>query len=241
MESTARKNISMKVKAATATLFVALATLTCQASQAARAESKHEVFAAGDHAPTPKKPQHKTEPNMLHKYVPKNPVLETGATYMDSANTPAVRWFEKMDRYVVAAKITSQESVILNTPLNREIERVKRWSETTSDISKRYRALAFKLRNMEVPPGHPGLKDYCDLTADWYSDAAEVYEDMITKRAPAATVEDLDEQLDEVVHRSRALKETAKSLKAMDDELRNKYRVHYRKDQDALQRFIKGH
>lgn len=234
--------VSIKTKTALAALFIALSGLVFQQDcQAARAESKHEVFAAQDHAaPAAKKIQKNLEPNYLDRYKPKNPVVETGATYMDSANTPAVRWFEKMDRFVVAAKITPAENVILMTPMNREIERIKRYSDTASEIVKRYRSLAYKLKNMEVPVGHPGLKDYCDMTADWYLDAAQVYEDMITKRVPAATVEDLDDQLEDVLQRSRALKETSKSLKAMDDELRNKYRVHYRKDQDALQRFIKG-
>jgi hypothetical protein len=230
--------MSKTVKALSMGFLMVLATVGCQACQAAYAESKHEVFAAGDHPVTPKKAV-KLD-HSLDRYKPKNPVLETGATYMDSANTPAVRWFEKMDRFIVSAKISSQENIILNTPLNREVERVKRWSDTASDISKRYKALAFQLKNMEIPQGHPGLKEYSELTAEWYSDAAQVYEDMVTKRPPAKTVEDLDEQLDDVVQRSRALKETAKALKAMDDELRNKYRVHYRKDQDSLQRFIKG-
>jgi hypothetical protein len=230
--------MSKTVKLLSMGFLMVLAAASCQACQAAYAESKHEVFAAGDHPVTPKKAV-KLD-HTLDRYKPKNPVLETGATYMDSANTPAVRWFEKMDRFIVAAKITSQENIILNTPLNREVERVKRWSDTASEISKRYKSLAYKLKNMEIPQGHPGLKEYCELTAEWYSDAAQIYEDMVTKRPPAKTVEDLDEQLDDVVQRSRALKETAKSLKAMDDELRNKYRVHYRKDQDALQRFIKG-
>lgn len=238
MNRLATKKLSLKIKVFAAGFLMVLAATGCEACQAAYAESKHDVFSAGDHPVTPKKAV-KLD-HTLDRYKAKNPVLETGATYMDSANTPAVRWFEKMDRFIVAAKITSQENVILNTPLNREVERVKRWSETASDISKRYRALAYKLKNMEVPQGHPGLKEYSDLTADWYMDAAQIYEDLITKRPPAKTVEDLDEQLDEVLQRSRALKETSKSLKAMDDELRNKYRVHYRKDQDSLQRFIKG-
>lgn len=241
MEST-KALVSIKTKTAATALFIMLCPVVFQQNcQAARAESKHEVFASQDHAaPAMKKIQKNLEPNYLDRYKPKNPVVETGATYMDSANTPAVRWFEKMDRFVVTAKITPTENTILNTPMNREIERVKRYTETTAEIVKRYRTLVYKLKNMDVPKGHPGLKEYCDLTADWYSDAAQVYEDMITKRVPAATVEDLDEQLDDVIQRSRALKETAKSLKAMDLDLREKYRVHFRKDQDALQRFIKG-
>lgn len=167
--------------------------------------------------------------------------MPTGAFPADAnPEDKAVKWFEKLDETIFAHKATAADRVILSRPFNQEAERVQQWTDKAAQVAKQYRQLAKTLKAMPVPDNMPGVKDYRDLTADWYDDVAAIYEDLIRPRAPARTMEELDALLDEIKARSQALAETNKNLKAMDVSLRKTYRVHLARYDDALQQYVRS-
>lgn len=152
----------------------------------------------------------------------------------------AVKWFEKFDDQIYTHKATEADRVILSRPFNQEAERVTEWADVAGKVAKRYRDLCGLLRQMPVPASLAGLKDYRDLTADWYADAAGVYEDLIKPRPPAKTMEELDAALDDIKARSQTLAQTSSNLKSMDMSLRRTYRVHLPRYEDALQQYVRS-
>ena len=76
--------------------------------------------------------------------------------------------------------------------------------------------------------------------ADWYQDAAGVYEELIRPRPPARTIEDLQEQLEVVKKRSESLADNIASLKAMDRSLRQQYNVQPALQDDVIQQFARS-
>ncbi len=169
-----------------------------------------------------------------------NPVVQAGALAMGSTDSPAVRWFEQVDKLIALNMKTPTERTTLSQGFNQEVERVKKWSDTAGHVERRYRVLSQNLRALPIPANHPGLKDYVNLTADWYQDAAEIYEQLLKPRQPAQTMEELDEQLKRVQDRAQALKVTQKNLRQMDMSLRKTYRVHMPRYDDALQQYVRG-
>ncbi len=151
----------------------------------------------------------------------------------------AVQWFEKLDEAIATHRVTAAEQVILSRSFNQEVERVQEWSTIAAAVAKRYRALVAILKAMPVPAGFPGTQEYRDLNADWYNDAAGIYEDLIKPRLPAKTVEELDAGLQEIKARAEGLAQTSKNLKNMDMSLRRSYRVHMPRYDDALQQYVR--
>ena len=173
-----------------------------------------------------------------------NPLGKQGAlAMMSNPNDPQVRWFEDFDMKCVTWSKTGAEATILGRPLNQEVERVQQWTDTAQKVILKYRMLAQMLHKMQPPADAPDLKAYCDLTADWYSDAADIYDDLIKPRRPCKTMEELEDGLNQIRNRAEALKQTHANLHAMDIDLRKKYHVHMRLAEDALQQFCKplGH
>ena len=119
--------------------------------------------------------------------------------------TPIVIWFERFDNLRKQYRPTEKDKIIISRPLMQDAERVQQWTNTASKISKNYLALAKSIRTLTVPTGMSDVKEYRDLVADWYQDAAGIYIDLIKPRTPAKTVEDLQEELDAVKKRSESL------------------------------------
>lgn len=166
--------------------------------------------------------------------------IGAGSLSMISGKSPVVDWFEKFDALRAQYRPTPADRVILTRPLMQEVERVKQWTATAAKVAKNYTTLAKTLRSLPVPPGLTDVKQYRDLTADWYQDSAAVYADLIRPRTPAKTIEELQGQLDEVKKRSENLAATIGTLNNMDQELRKHYKVHLAVQDDALQQYVKG-
>jgi hypothetical protein len=165
-------------------------------------------------------------------------------TKTNSHTTPGpvtvINWFDSYDQYVTHLKPTAEDKAILARPFNQDAERVNQWRKVASKVAKNYRLLAANLRKMDLPHSAPEVKTYRDLKADWYQDAAAVYEDLLRPRQPATTIEELQEQLKQVSDKSDGLKESADQLNSMDLSLRQQYQVPAAKDGDEFQKFISG-
>ncbi len=173
--------------------------------------------------------------------VPENPMGKAGAfAIMSNADDPVVRWFEDFDKTVFLNSKTSEEVVVLQRPFNQESERVAEWSRVAAKVASKYHYLAIVLRNMQYPPGKTDLKGFANLTADWYADSANIYDELLKPRKAAKTMEELDAGLNAIRDRASLLKEMQRTLLGMDMDLRSKYGVHVRKDTDALQKYILG-
>ncbi len=157
---------------------------------------------------------------------------------VSSAQVP-VKWFETFDAAIAAHTPTPADRVILSRPFNQDAGRVKEWTETAAKVAKNYRELAKMLKAMPIPSIMVGTEQYRDLTADWYDDAASVYEDLIRPHAPSKTMEELDSRLNQIRERSKGLAQTKANLKSMDMSLRNTYKVHQAAQTDALAKFVK--
>lgn len=156
----------------------------------------------------------------------------------DPAKDLPVKWFESFDDAVASHKPSAADRVIMSRPFNQQAERVQQWIETASTVAKNYRQLSRVLRTMTVPAAMPGVAEYRDLAADWYADAASVYEDLIRPRRPSRTMEELEEAINQIKERASSLSQTNANLKAMDMSLRRTYRVHLAKHEDALQQYV---
>lgn len=151
-----------------------------------------------------------------------------------------VKWFEKFDDIIATHKPSAADRVILSRPFNQEAERVQKWTETADKVARNYRQLAKALKGLQVPSTLCGVSEYKDLTADWYNDAAAIYEDMIRPRRPSKTMEELDEIILHIKQRAQSLSQTNANLKAMDLSLRKTFRIHLARHDDALQQYVRG-
>jgi len=131
------------------------------------------------------------------------PIL--GAMAMCSPRTSTVDWFERFDTTVHVMKVSDGDMAKLKRPFNREAERVQQWIDTASGVIQKYRLLALTIRRMKVPSAAPDVAEFRDRTADWFSDVAMVYEDMIRPRKAPKTQEELDGALGEIKQRGRCL------------------------------------
>lgn len=179
-----------------------------------------------------------SKPQSINPAHPANSKVGANASPLISASTSVTSWFENFDQLRDKYRPTAADRVIIERPLMQEEERVKQWTATANKISKNYMLLASALQKMTIPNGAKDLKEYRDLSADWYRDAAMVYDDLIRPREAAKTIEELKRQLDEVQSRSNSLGSTIANLNAMDAELRKQYKVHASSQDDALQQFI---
>lgn len=155
-------------------------------------------------------------------------------------HAPAATWFEKFDQLRDQYHPSDGDKVILTRPLMQQAERVQQWTNTASKVSKNYTLLAKAIRNIPVPAGLPDIKEYRDLTADWYQDAAGVYQDLIRPRRPAKTIEDLEDELIAVKKHSESLANNIANLKAMDRSLRQQYHIDLAPQDDAIQQFVRS-
>lgn len=167
----------------------------------------------------------------------KVPVRPTNSTSSADQNAAAI-WFEKFEELRDQYHPSAADRVILSRPLMREEERVNKWTATASKISRNYLLCVSALKQLAVPAQLSDLREYRDLTADWYHDAACVFDEMIRPRTPAKTIEELQRQLDSVAKQSATLTTTASSLAAMDRDLRKRYKVELSGQNDELQKYV---
>jgi len=149
-----------------------------------------------------------------------------------------VRWFESIDDAVAKYRPTPADEVILGRPMNQEAERVRQWIVTADKVAKSYRQLAKTVMSLALPLNNNELKSYRSLTADWYSDAALIYEDLIRPCAPYRTQEEMLESLHRLTTRADGLAQTRSNLRVMDQKLRLAYQVHPPRHDDMLQQYV---
>jgi hypothetical protein len=167
------------------------------------------------------------------------PTSDTMKTSKDGKSIQ-VKWFEAIDDVVGTHKPSDADRVILARPFNQEAERVQQWIEIASKVAKNYRAVAKALRSMPVPEKFEGFKEYRDLRADWFSDAAAVYEDLVRPRRASRTMEELDESINQIKERAQSVQKTNLQLAMMDRNLRSTHHVHPSKYDDPLQRYVRN-
>jgi hypothetical protein len=174
---------------------------------------------------------------------PANAVAAPGA--MDMAGgwgtqTAETKLFEKLDSIVFSGYPTPNEKIILSKSFNQEAERVQQWQTTAQTVALKYRQAAKALRNLPVPANWTEFDQYREARADWFDDAALVYEDMIRPRKPAKTIEELNAQLAAVQDRAKVLADSKQANREMDRDLRRKYHIHAPKQTDALTKYVTG-
>lgn len=231
LKSPRKKQLSIIASSLTR-LTPVLLTLICQSQ--AMAGPTNEIFSAvPDRTVTRKAPA----PPM-----PANPVAAPGAMAMiqEGPKTPEVVWFENLDEIIFQGHPTSSERIILSTPFNQEAERVQRWTYTAANVAKRYHLTAKQLRQLMVPYDRQDLRDYQNQRADWFDDAAQVYEEMIRPRRAAQTIDELEAQLQKVKSEANQLETQKKNILASERNLRRLYRVHAPKHSDALTKYVTG-
>jgi len=217
-------------------------TLSVAAPQAQAGRPGSDYFSTGGHSVPPAKPA----PAQDNSKYPKNtdPLAgRQGAGALYSDKTPQLDWFEIFDEYVWNLLPREEDKVVLSRPLNGDqdhaLERVQEYMKVCAKISKNYRTLAVKVRELPVPASSPGLKQYQNLKSDFYNDMAGVYEDLIRPRR-TRTQEELHAQLEEVKERAEQLKVQSNNLLTMDMDLRRTFRVHQPKRTDALRRYVEN-
>jgi hypothetical protein len=149
----------------------------------------------------------------------------------------AQHWFKSFDTTIAAYKPTVDDKFVMTRPSNKEVERVNAHRSVVAKIAKNYHELARHLREMDVPTNLTGVTTYRDRTADWFDDAASVYQELIKPKQPAKTIEELDEQLAEVKNRAQAVQTNKVMLSEMDRSLRKTFKVHMN---DALWNYVSG-
>ena len=223
---------SMKI--ATGALSLSMLSTIC-AQGIAQAGPTNEIFSA-----VPQNAGAISRPRAFTP-APANPVAAPGSMDMAGVGgTPEVRCFEKMDSIVFKGFPSPFEKSILSRQFNQEAERVQQWIITAQTVSHRYRDTAKALRDLPVPANWENIAQYRDVRADWFDDAATVYEDMYKPRKPAKTIEELTAQLDDVKSRAEQLGESKKINREMDRKLRVQYRVHAPIETDSLAIYVRG-
>jgi hypothetical protein len=140
--------------------------------------------------------------------------------------TPITIWFQKFDEERIKHLPSSEDKVIIARPINQQAERLTQWAAAAERIAKTYTEFAKLLRKMSVPPGYADLKEYKDLTADWYQDTAQIFTDYVRPRPASRTIEELEEQIKETKSREKSLVKTKTRIVEMDADIRAKYKVN---------------
>ena len=155
------------------------------------------------------------------------------ATQSYARKSPAELWYEMLDKNSIEHSPTNAERFILTRDCGAKEERVREWMKTAGAEAKKYHDMAQILRNVSVPAemqadssSYGELLTYKKELAQWYDDSASWFEDYIKPRAPAKTVEQLNDQLTVMHNRSVAIKESLTHLQMMDSKLRDRYHVH---------------
>jgi|SRR5277367_4489342 len=142
-----------------------------------------------------------------------------------TAHTPIALWFKKFEEERIKHLPSSEDKVIIARPINQQAERLVQWTGAAERIAKTYNEFSKLLRKMPVPPGYDSLKDYKDLTADWYQDTAQVFTDYVRPRKPAHTIEELEDQVKEAKSHEKGLVKTKSRIVEMEASIRSKYKV----------------
>jgi hypothetical protein len=126
-----------------------------------------------------------------------------------------------------------------------KLSSTKSWKSRALDqhskvVAKRYRDTARALRAIEVPDSRNDLAQYKDMRAEWFDNAADVYEQMYKPKRPAQTMEELEEQLAKVDRDADTVAAQKKTILSMDRSLRKLYRVHADKHTDSLTGYVQG-
>ncbi len=145
------------------------------------------------------------------------------------------RWFDTLDALIKSHSARAEDHFVLRRTIQQDPKRLKEWIQAADRVAKNYRELAIALKALPIPASMSGIEQYRDYKADWYNDAASIYEDLIKPRRPSRTMEELQSTLDQIQERSRNLSATHKSLMAMDASFRKTYKVH--QQNDALRAF----
>lgn len=178
-------------------------------------------------------------PLPMPKRVEDNPVAQAGSQSFGQDHI-AKRWFDNVDGLIGANLRTGIQASILAQGFNGEVERVEQWSKTAAEVSQRYKLLAKSLRGTPVPPGHPGLDEYLEMNANWFSDTADLYDELLKPRQAARTQEELDEQLEAVKLKAKGLKRTKDNLRQLDILIRQTYKVPNARHVDPLRQYVEG-
>lgn len=176
---------------------------------------------------------------------PARPQAQPAApVYIENVN--GKKWFEFFDDAIAARQPTAQERAVLNRPFNQNKDRIVEWTNVAAKIARQYRELARGLRATPVPqclaPSQGDkitVDEYKKLTADWYDDSAEIFEEYIRPRKAARTIEELDETLARIHDRSEALSSQMASLKTMDRDLRDQFNLPLNLHDDAVQKYAR--
>lgn len=151
--------------------------------------------------------------------------ISTGASRQDGRSSTIARWYEKYDRQIRRLLPTDSDMIIMTRDINQENERLKEWMLVTHKVERNYKRIAAIIRSMPLPEDAPdpdSFENFRRLSAEWYEDAADICHELVRPRAPAQTVEELDEQLSAVAQRADALEQTARLIADMDQGLRRK-------------------
>lgn len=193
------------------------------------------AFACPAHAAKPAQAS-KPQGDYFSAGIPSNSAMQGEVSALKKQ---ATQWFEKFDETVCSYRLTDSEHVVLSRSFKQEAERVREWTNVATKVAKRYRALVMTLKATPVPGSLPELKQLRDSTSDWYSDAADIYEDLTKPRPPAKTMEELDELLDDIKSRAQTLSTQFNNIKSLDMTTRSKYGVHQAFANDALRKYVR--
>lgn len=201
---------------------LAVSNFTCSALAE---EPKIDWFSIKLPSLAPTKPIDPKLPNLPHprKDMTLPPPLKGAPTKADSV--AAQKWFKQFDQLVTQYRPTAADRVILSRPHMQEEERVQQWTATASKISKNYSQLTRSLKDIPLPTQLSDVRQYRDLTIDWYHDAAQIFDELIRPRAAAKTIEELQRQLDQIKSSSATLASSMTNIGAMDQDLRKRYSV----------------
>ncbi len=172
--------------------------------------------------------------------VSKSTAEAIAAQKAQSAKSVPVKWFEAVDDVVGTHKPSNADRVILSRSFNQEAERVQQWIEIATKVAKNYREVAKTLRSMPVPEKFEAFKEYRDLRAEWFADAANIYEDMVRPRRASRTMDELEETIKQIEARAQSVQKTNMQLAMMDRNLRSIHHVHPSKYDDALQKYVRN-
>ncbi len=217
---------------ASGTLIMTLwSVLSASSVNAASPEGQGDVFSRNTPGPSnPSRPP--ISVGIQHNVV--RPVPWVGPRPQVSRSSTPVQWFEATDEYVGYFRPSSADAAIIGQSFNQEVERVELFCRTVVKISRNYRILAKRLQSMPIPATLPEAQTYRDLCANWYSDQASLYEDLVRPRKPARTKEELAGIMGELDDRSQSLASGFTNLQQMDQDIRKKHGVHGARYEDAL-------
>jgi hypothetical protein len=216
------KNITTRKAALTLGLSVALAISTGVVAPGMASDTKHSFVASSSAGNLAASTDYF---NVNTGSALQNSITNTLKPNPDKRYPDTVlgRWFEKFDRERANHVPTAEDKVILARPINQQVERLAQWTAAAGRIAKTYSEFAKYLKTMAVPPGCEDIKEFKDLTAEWYEDTAQVFNNYIRPRKAATTIEDLEEEIQEQKRKENGLVKTRSSIQNMEASIKQKY------------------